>query len=87
MVMLALMLPAIFWIASRLLQRQIIDPLLNLRGEAGAIAGGVIIGVTETLVAGYISSTYRDAIAFGILILILLVKPSGLLGKKEIEKV
>ena len=40
MVMLALMLPAIFWIASRLLQRQIIDPLLNLRGEAGAIAGG-----------------------------------------------
>ena len=40
MVMLALMLPLIFWIASRLLQRRIIDPLLNLRGEAGAIAGG-----------------------------------------------
>ncbi|MDD5140640.1 MAG: branched-chain amino acid ABC transporter permease [Verrucomicrobiales bacterium] len=53
----------------------------------GAALGGVIIGVTETLVAGYISSTYRDAIAFGILILILLIKPSGLLGKKEIEKV
>jgi branched-chain amino acid transport system permease protein len=53
----------------------------------GAALGGLIIGVTETLVAGYISSTYRDAIAFGVLILILLVKPSGLLGKKEIEKV
>jgi branched-chain amino acid transport system permease protein len=53
----------------------------------GAALGGIIIGVTETLVSGYISSTYRDAIAFGILILILLVKPSGLLGKKEIEKV
>jgi branched-chain amino acid transport system permease protein len=53
----------------------------------GAALGGLIIGVTETLVAGYISSTYRDAIAFGILILILLIKPSGLLGKKEIEKV
>jgi branched-chain amino acid transport system permease protein len=53
----------------------------------GAALGGIIIGVTETFVAGYISSTYRDAIAFGILILILLVKPSGLLGKKEIEKV
>jgi branched-chain amino acid transport system permease protein len=53
----------------------------------GAALGGVIIGITETLVAGYVSSTYRDAIAFGILILILLVKPSGLLGKKEIEKV
>jgi branched-chain amino acid transport system permease protein len=38
-------------------------------------------------VSGYISSTYRDAIAFAVLILILLVKPSGLLGKKEIEKV
>jgi branched-chain amino acid transport system permease protein len=53
----------------------------------GAALGGLIIGVTETLVAGYISSTYRDAIAFGILILILLIKPSGLLGKKEVEKV
>jgi branched-chain amino acid transport system permease protein len=53
----------------------------------GAALGGLIIGVTETFVAGYISSTYRDAIAFGILILILLIKPSGLLGKKEIEKV
>jgi branched-chain amino acid transport system permease protein len=53
----------------------------------GAALGGIIIGVTETLVAGYISSTYRDAIAFAVLILILLVKPSGLLGKKEIEKV
>ena len=53
----------------------------------GAVLGGIIIGVTETMVSGYISSTYRDAIAFGVLILILLVKPSGLLGKKEIEKV
>lgn len=53
----------------------------------GAALGGIIIGVTETLVSGYVSSTYRDAIAFGVLILILLVKPSGLLGKKELEKV
>jgi branched-chain amino acid transport system permease protein len=53
----------------------------------GAALGGIIIGVTETLVSGYISSTYRDAIAFAVLILILLIKPSGLLGKKEIEKV
>ncbi|MCC8432923.1 HAMP domain-containing protein [Reyranella aquatilis] len=40
MVMLALMLPLVYWLASRLLQRQILDPLLHLRGEAGAIAGG-----------------------------------------------
>ena len=53
----------------------------------GAVLGGLIIGITETFVSGYISSTYRDAIAFGVLILILLIKPSGLLGKKEVEKV
>ena len=52
----------------------------------GAALGGLIIGVTETFVAGYISSTYRDAIAFAILILILLIKPSGLLGKKALKK-
>lgn len=53
----------------------------------GAALGGMIIGIVETFVVGYISPTYRDAIAFGILILILLFKPTGLLGKKEIEKV
>ena len=54
----------------------------------GAALGGLIIGIVETFVAGSPEfSTYRDAIAFAILILILLIKPSGLLGKKEIEKV
>ena len=53
----------------------------------GAALGGLIIGTVETFVAGSEYSTYRDAIAFAILILILLVKPSGLLGKKDIEKV
>jgi len=53
----------------------------------GAALGGMIIGVVETFVTGYISPTYRDAIAFGILILILLFKPTGILGKKEVEKV
>jgi len=53
----------------------------------GAALGGMIIGLVETFVSGYISSTYRDAIAFAILILILMFKPTGLLGKKEIEKV
>ncbi len=53
----------------------------------GAALGGLIIGVTETFVTGYISSTYRDAIAFGILIVILLIRPAGLLGKFESERV
>jgi branched-chain amino acid transport system permease protein len=53
----------------------------------GAAIGGMIIGLLETFVTGYISPTYRDAIAFGILILILMFKPTGILGKKEVEKV
>jgi branched-chain amino acid transport system permease protein len=53
----------------------------------GAALGGMILGIVETFVSGYLSSTYKDAIAFGILIIILLFKPTGLLGKKEIEKV
>jgi branched-chain amino acid transport system permease protein len=53
----------------------------------GAVLGGLIMGVSEVLVVGYISSTYRDAIAFVLLIAILLFRPSGLLGKHQAEKV
>ncbi|HEY5953805.1 MAG TPA: branched-chain amino acid ABC transporter permease [Terrimicrobiaceae bacterium] len=53
----------------------------------GAALGGVLIGFLEALVVGYINPTYRDAIVFSVLILILLLKPSGLLGKLEGEKV
>jgi branched-chain amino acid transport system permease protein len=54
---------------------------------AGAVLGGLIMGLSEGFVVAYLSSTYRDALAFGILILILIFKPSGLLGKGGIEKV
>lgn len=53
----------------------------------GAMLGGVIMGVVEAMVSGFFSSTFRDAAAFGILILILLYRPSGLLGKNIKEKV
>ncbi len=53
----------------------------------GAMVGGVLMGVVEALVSGFISSTFRDAAAFAILIIILLFKPSGLLGKNVREKV
>jgi branched-chain amino acid transport system permease protein len=48
----------------------------------GAIAGGLIIGVTEGLVAAYLSSAYRDAIVYSILIAALLFRPEGLLGRR-----
>lgn len=53
----------------------------------GAMVGGFILGVAETLTKGYGPSNYADAISFSILIIILLVKPSGLLGKKTVVKV
>ena len=53
----------------------------------GAALGGLIIGLLETLVTGYISPVYRDAISFAVLILILLFRPSGILGRHEAEKV
>lgn len=53
----------------------------------GAMLGGVGIGVIETMVAGYGNSMYRDAAVFLVLILILIIKPSGILGKPEGEKV
>jgi branched-chain amino acid transport system permease protein len=53
----------------------------------GAALGGILIGVVEVMVVGYGNPTYRDPIVFGVLILILLVKPTGLLGASEREKV
>lgn len=52
----------------------------------GAILGGVIMGVAETLTVGYLSSTYRDAITFVILVAVLLFRPTGLLGKPQRTK-
>jgi branched-chain amino acid transport system permease protein len=53
----------------------------------GAMLGGLIIGLAEVMAVGYGQSTYRDAIAFVILVLILLVKPTGVMGKGMVEKV
>ncbi|WP_347357666.1 branched-chain amino acid ABC transporter permease [Bdellovibrio sp.] len=53
----------------------------------GAVIGAMIMGLSEEMVVAYLSSTYRDALAFGILIVILIFKPAGLLGKYSVEKV
>lgn len=53
----------------------------------GAFLGGILLGVIENMVVGFWVSTYRDGVAFAILIVILLIKPTGLLGKKSKEKV
>ncbi|MFV0439368.1 MAG: branched-chain amino acid ABC transporter permease [Desulfopila sp.] len=53
----------------------------------GAVLGSFILGLTESFATGYVSSDYEDVFAFSLLVLILLFKPSGLLGKAETEKV
>jgi branched-chain amino acid transport system permease protein len=53
----------------------------------GAVLGGFLIGLIEAFWAGYFSSAYKDVAVFGVLILVLIFRPSGLLGRPEIEKV
>ena len=53
----------------------------------GAVLGGLVLGLAESFAAGYVSSSYEDVFAFGILVLILILRPSGLLGKAVRQKV
>jgi branched-chain amino acid transport system permease protein len=53
----------------------------------GAMLGGLLIGLAESFVTGYISSTYTNLIVFGLLIVVMLVRPSGLLGQVQLQKV
>ncbi|MCQ9615353.1 branched-chain amino acid ABC transporter permease LivH [Paenalcaligenes niemegkensis] len=53
----------------------------------GAMLGGLLLGVLESLFAGFISSDYKDVFAFGVLVAVLIFKPSGLLGRPAVEKV
>jgi len=53
----------------------------------GAMLGGLLIGLIETFWSGYFTVEYKDVAAFGVLVLILIFRPTGLLGKPELEKV
>jgi branched-chain amino acid transport system permease protein len=52
----------------------------------GAVLGGFLLGILEGLAAGYFSSRWKDVVAFGILIIILVVRPRGLLGERVVER-
>ena len=53
----------------------------------GAMLGGILLGLVETFAAAYLPAEYKDVVAFALLILILLFRPTGLLGKTNVEKV
>jgi branched-chain amino acid transport system permease protein len=59
----------------------------GLGGGVGAIAGGLILGIAEAMTAGYISSAYKDAVPFVLILLILFFMPRGLFGAKVSERV
>lgn len=59
----------------------------GLGSPIGAVVGGLLLGLVESLTAGYLSSSYKDALALSLLIVMLLVRPSGLLGSKVVNRV
>lgn len=58
----------------------------GLGNPVGAVVGGLILGLTESLTAGYISSVYKDAVSLVLLLIILLLRPQGLVGVRLLEK-
>jgi len=59
----------------------------GLGTATGAVAGGLLLGVTEALAAGYVSSAYKDAVAFVMILIVLLLAPGGLLGRRRAQRV
>jgi branched-chain amino acid transport system permease protein len=53
----------------------------------GAMLGGIVLGLTESFTSAYLSTEYKDVVAFSILVLVLLFRPTGLLGQPDVEKV
>jgi len=76
--------PNMGWITNKAYVAAVIGGLGSL---PGAVAGGIILGLLETFVSVYVSSTLRDVFSFSTLILFLVIKPSGLFGKYLEEKV
>ena len=61
--------------------------LLIIGSIPGAMLGGLVLGLIESFWSGYFSLQYKDVAAFGILVVVLIFLPTGLLGRPEIEKV
>ena len=59
----------------------------GLASPFGAVAGGLLVGLIEAYATGYLSSDYKDTLTYGLLLVVLLVRPTGLLGKASVVRV
>jgi branched-chain amino acid transport system permease protein len=72
---------------SSLVQKAFVSTIVGGFGSVqGAILGGLFVGMVEALAAGFISSVYRDAFAFAVLIIVLIVRPTGFFGEEIVDK-
>ena len=61
--------------------------LAGIKAFTAAVLGGLLIGLIETFWSAYFSVEYKDVAAFAVLVMVLIFRPTGLLGKPEVEKV
>ena len=73
--------------ADRIISLTFIAVLGGIGSIPGAMVGGLVLGIAESLTTGYLSGNYEDSLAFGLLILILIFRPDGILGKAKVQKV
>ena len=59
----------------------------GMGNPVGAVAGGLLLGLLEAFAAGYVSSQYKDAVAFIVILLVLFAMPQGLFGSSKVERV
>ena len=63
------------------------DGWIRYTTKPGAVVGGLVLGIAESMTTGYLSGNYEDVLSFCLLILILIFRPDGILGKKQVQKV
>jgi branched-chain amino acid transport system permease protein len=85
------LLGAVFWVYPAMgdlaaLKSFAVVIMGGLGNFLGAIVGGLLLGVSESLGAGYVSSGYKDAIGFVLIIILLLWRPQGLFGRKSMPR-
>ena len=87
--LLGLTIPAIDPYVGEYLQFKALAVVLfgGLGSIPGAVLGSLLLGLVETLAAGYLATSYRDLFAFAAMVVILLVRPAGLLGQQVSERV